>query len=151
MSKQRYEKEIEEILAKYDQETGRKTKTAREEQQKEPVYAPRTYANRAPGKSTTLPNWRRISAGQYILAAFAVALLAIFVRDAVPVLASILVIVSVALFIMPIVVYYRTGTSTGGWPADEQKRWRGQVIDFNTRRRRADNRLASIKRWFKRR
>ena len=91
-----------------------------------------------------------MSSGQYIAAAFGVAILAIFVRGVSPTLASLLVIASVVLFLIPIVLYRSTGTTGGGWSTREQKRWRGQVIDFSTRRDITNDPLESIKRWFKR-
>jgi hypothetical protein len=150
MSKQRYEKEIEEILSKYDQESGRKDKRPTDTR---PV---RDIRYSAPSRGTpkapyTMPNWKRLSAGQYIMAAFGVALLAIVVRSVSPALASIMVILAAVLFLVPIFVYRSTGTTTGGWSAHEEKRWRGQVIDFNTRRDVTNDPLAGIKRWFRRR
>jgi hypothetical protein len=150
MSKQRYEKEIEEILSKYDQEKGR---TERKPSDTKPI---RDFRSGAPGRGTprnslNMPNWKRLSAGQYIAAAFGVALLAILVRSVAPLLASIMVLLAVVLFLVPIVVYRSTGTTSGGWSANEEKRWRGQVIDFSTRRDVTNDPLASIKRWFKRR
>ena len=51
---------------------------------------------------------------------------------------------------------WKVANVTGGVMATykengEEKRWRGQVIDINTRREVGDDPLASIKRWFKRR
>jgi len=79
-----------------------------------------------------------------------VAFLAAFARPF-PTLATLLVIISVSLFFIPIVLYWQTGTTSGGWSANEQKRWRGQVIDFNTRREITGDPLEGIKRWFRRR
>jgi hypothetical protein len=148
MDKQKYEREIEEILAKYDQETGRDRTKPKEDRQVGNIR-PAT-PGRGSGPSLSLPNWRRISAGQYMGAALLLAMVAAFIIRTPP-LSTILIIVAVALFIMPIVLYYTTGTSRGGWSSGEQKRWRGQVIDFNTRRDITDDPFEGIKRWFRRR
>ena len=84
-------------------------------------------------------------------AAFGVALLAVVMRSFIPALAPVLVILSIVLFLVPIFTYRSTGTTSGGWSTREEKRWRGQVIDFNTRREITDDPLAGIKRWFRRR
>jgi Flp pilus assembly protein TadB len=153
MSKQRYEKEIEEILQKYDQGTGRERKS-REEQPKNPPIinssSPR-YRKPAPQLGWTMPNWRRLSSGQYIALAFGVAILAIFVRTLLPPLATLMIILAVVLFLVPILLYRSTGTTMGGYSPREEKRWRGQVIDFNTRRDVTADPFAGIKRWFRRR
>jgi hypothetical protein len=153
MDKQKYEREIEEILARYDKEKD-------SDRKKRPDNATRPIGNYAPPppvprsqprrQQSFLPSsWRRISAGQYIGLAFLVAFLAAFARPF-PTLATLLVIVSVALFFIPIILYWQTGTTSGGWTSNEQKRWRGQVIDFNTRRDITNDPLSGIKRWFKR-
>lgn len=153
MSKQRYEKEIEEILSKYDADSGRAEK--KPEEKKLPrdfgVYSKRP-APRSQPSVPSVQNWKRFGAGQYIVAAFGVALLAILVRRVTPdFVPLVLVIVSALLFLAPIALYRSTGTTTGGWSAREEKRWRGQVIDFNTRRNVTDDPFANIKRWLKRR
>jgi hypothetical protein len=151
--KQKYEREIEEILARYEREKepGRKKRDSVSTPVRG-VITPRI--NPGPGyKRPALPgsfNWKRLSSGQYIAAAFGVALLAMFARP-VPALASILVLVAVVLFFIPIFLYWSAGTTSGGWSTREEKRWRGQVIDFNTRREITDDPLAGIKRWFRRR
>lgn len=158
MSKSRYEREIEEILSKYDEESGRAQKTARQEKPKPdlhwtppPAYSPRSQKPKK--QQFSLPNWKRFSAAQYMLAAFAVAMLSVLLsRILPPSLVTFMLIVAVGLFLVPIVLYYRSGTSSGGWsPPREEKRWRGQVIDFNTRRDVTNDPLASVKRWLKRR
>ena len=156
MSKQRYEQEIEEILKKYDEQTGRKERpVAKPPVEITPTPPPDyryTVPRRAPQKSGfTMPNWKRLSSGQYIMLAFAVALLAVLLRNVSDVLTIVLVIVSAVLFLVPIALYRSTGTSGGGYSPTEEKRWRGQVIDFNSRRNVTDDPLDSIKRWFKRR
>jgi hypothetical protein len=152
MSKQRYEREIEEILAKYYEESERKERNPREER---PVGGYRIYPPptrpRPPQTPFTLPSWKRRSAGQYMLMAFGVALLAMIVSNFSSLLASVLVILAVVLFLVPILLYYTTGTASGGWSSREEKRWRGQVIDFNTRRDITNDPLAGIKRWLRRR
>lgn len=147
--KQKYEREIEEILEKFEKDPERKKKV---EDGNGRLASFRPSHSSPSRKGPILPtNWRRASAGQYIAAAFVVALLAVIVRGFSPLLASILVIVSVVLFLVPIFLYRSTGTTSGGWSTQEEKRWRGQVIDFNTRRDITDDPLAAIKRWFKRR
>ncbi len=146
--KQKYEREIEEILEKFDKDPERKKK-AEAVGDRLNSFRPSSSPSR---KGPSLPtNWKGASAGQYIAAAFGVALLALIVRGFYPPLASVLVILSVVLFLVPIFLYRSTGTTTGGWSTHEEKRWRGQVIDFNTRRDITDDPLAAIKRWFKRR
>ena len=66
-------------------------------------------------------------------------------------LSTVLVILAIILFLLPIVLYRNTGTTTGGYSPHEEKRWRGQVIDFNTRRQVQNDPLAGIKRWLRRR
>jgi hypothetical protein len=151
--KQKYEREIEEILAKYE-----KDKVQREPKKGPEDSLPRVSAGgytpvRKPGGSAFPSDWRRVSAGQYIAAAFAVALLAVFLRSVSGTLAGLLVIISVVLFLLPIFLYRSTGTTSGGWSSNEQKRWRGQVIDFNTRRdiTHDSDPFAPIKRWFRKR
>lgn len=156
MSKQRYEKEIEEILSKYDQETAPKEKkqqagNAPYRELRPSAPPPVSGQPQGPPRVPGMPNWKRLSSGQYIAGAFGAALLAVLVRQFSPALASILVILSVVLFIVPIILYRSTGTSSGGWSTHEEKRWRGQVIDFNTRRNLTDDPLAGIKRWLRRR
>lgn len=148
MDKQKYEREIEEILEKYEKESGRKTRTEGQIGTIRP--SPSAPVRRAPQVPSNW-NWRRLSSGQYMLAAFAVALLAVLVGSISQVLATILVIVSVVLFLLPVVLYRSTGNTSGGWSAREQKRWRGQPIDINTRRPINDDPIEGIKRWFRRR
>jgi len=150
MDKKRYEKEIEEILAKYDEEKGRKERPRSET----PPPAtgsirsslPPARPNSSRKQSSLSSNLKNISAGQYMLAAFGLAILAIFVRAFSPGLAGIMVILAVALFLVPI--FLHRGPS-GGAP-QEQKHWRGQVIDFSTRRDITNDPFAAIKRWFRR-
>jgi hypothetical protein len=145
--KQKYEREIEEILSKYDLETERKDKVQRPGIRMNSVR-PSGYADKR--RTWSLPkNWKRFSSGQYIVAAFAAAFLAVLVHNFSPLLANILALGAVVLFFLPIVLYRSSGTTTGGWTPSEQKRWRGQVIDFNTRRDITDDPFAGIKRWFK--
>src|SRR5437588_5020188 len=120
MSKQRYEKEIEEILSKYDKEKGR---TEPRPNDTRPVRDFRSSAasRGTPKSSFSTPNWNRLSAGQYIAAAFGIALLAILARSISAPLASIMVLLAVVLFLVPIVVYRSTGTTSGGWSAHEEK------------------------------
>jgi hypothetical protein len=63
----------------------------------------------------------------------------------------VLIILAVILFLLPIFLYRSTGTTSGGYSPHEEKRWRGQVIDFNTRREVTSDPLAGIKRWLRRR
>jgi hypothetical protein len=157
--KQKYEREIEEILSKYDMETDRKEKTERPGPRKPLDSGPRLPGGPfvpgrgyAPRRTWALPkNWKRFSSGQFIAAAFASAFLAVMVHNFSQLLADLLVLLAVVLFFLPIVLYRSTGTTTGGWSATEQKRWRGQVIDINTRRDITNDPLAAIKRLFKRR
>ncbi|HYP40871.1 MAG TPA: hypothetical protein VEX13_10970 [Chloroflexia bacterium] len=154
MGKQRYEREIEEILSKYEQEKAQRDKQPRPEKPPPIDFRAGGQHSRLPSKSPgtpNMPNWKRLSSGQYMLASFGVVLLALLVsRFALP-LAQILVIVAVVLFLVPILLYRTTGTSSGGYSPREEKRWRGQVIDFNTRRNVTDDPFEKIKRWFQRR
>jgi len=156
MSKQRYEQEIEEILKKYDEQTGRKDRPTGKPPVETTPAPPPDYRYAAPKRTPpksgyALPNWKRISSGQYIMLAFAVALLAVLLRNISDVLTFALIIASAVLFLIPIFLYRSTGTSSGGYSPTEEKRWRGQVIDFNSRRNITNDPLESIKRWFKRR
>jgi hypothetical protein len=152
MDKKRYEKEIEEILAKYDQESGRKDKPKPDAP---PGGAFGGLRSNVPGRSNAprrnkpsfTSNLKHISAGQYMVAAFALAILAIFVRAFSPGLAGLMVIAAAALFLIPLLLHRTPG---GGSPQPE-KRWRGQVIDFTTRREVTNDPFAGIKRWFRRR
>src|SRR5436305_238904 len=99
MDKQKYEREIEEILAKYEKETGHKNKADGQVGNIRP--SPGAPVRSAPRIPSTW-NWKRMGSGQYIAAAFAVALLALLVSGVSHLLASILVIVSVILFIVPV-------------------------------------------------
>lgn len=153
MSKQRYEKEIEEILQKYEQD-----KASGEHPRKGPERPtiPNSRWSAPPTPSgkhlPSMPNWKRLSAGQYMMAAFGVALLAVLLRGfAGGALSTLLIVVAALLFLLPIVLYRSTGTTSGGYSPHEEKRWRGQVIDFNTRRDITDDPLARVKRWFRRR
>jgi hypothetical protein len=154
MSKQRYEQEIEEILKKYDEQSGRKDRPIG----KPPVEitpTPTEYRYSLPKRpqpktGPSMPNWKRISSGQYIAAAFAVALIAVLVRNVSETLTIGLIIVSAILFLVPIFLYRGTGTTSGGYSPTEEKRWRGQVIDINTRRNIAGDPFEGIKRWFRR-
>ena len=89
-----------------------------------------------------------------MLAAFGVAILAIVVRGlGVPsAIVTMMIILSAVLFLVPILLNYTRGGSSGGsaFPREE-KRWRGQVIDINTRRNVTDDPFAGIKRWLRRR
>jgi hypothetical protein len=154
--KQKYEREIEEILSKYDMETGRNEKVERPGRPSEsgprPPGGPFMTGRGSTRRSWALPkSWKRFSSGQYIAAAFAAAFLALLVQNVSHLLANLLVLAAVVLFFLPIVLYRSTGTSMGGWSAGEQTRWRGQVIDFNTRRDITNDPLAAIKRWFRKR
>jgi phosphotransferase system glucose/maltose/N-acetylglucosamine-specific IIC component len=99
----------------------------------------------------TMPNWKRLSAGQYILMAFGSAIMAVLLRGLWEPLTFLFIILAAVLFLVPILLYANTGTSAGGYSPTEQKRWRGQVIDINTRRDLTNDPLAGIKRWFKKR
>lgn len=146
--KQKYEREIEEILAKYDKDAERKKAEGSADRINSFRPSLSNQSRRGPGISL---NWRRISAGQYIAAAFGAAVLAILVRGFSSPLAQILVLASIVLFLVPIFLFRSTGTTSGGWSTQEEKRWRGQVIDFNTRRDITNDPFAAIKRWFRRR
>lgn len=151
MDKQKYEREIEEILEKYEKDSGRKSKVEKADSQ---VGGIRPGPGAPVRKAPVVPggwNWRRVSSGQYMAAAFAAALLAVLVRGLFPPLATLLVIAAVVLFLLPIFLYRSTGTSSGGWSSNEQKRWRGQVIDFSTRRNITNDPLENIRRWLRRR
>jgi hypothetical protein len=151
MSKNRYEREIEEILSKMEPDAPPKERPPREERPPISSYRPSSPRQPAPRPTFSWPNWKRLSAGQYIAAAFGVALLATFVGTFSKSLASFMVILAVVLFLVPILLYNTTGTTTGGWSTREEKRWRGQVIDFETRRNVTNDPFAGIKRWFRRR
>lgn len=159
MSKTRVEREIEEILSKYEEEKGQAARAQREER---PVVEFRPSrplpprVGRLPSKSPggfTAPDWKRLSSGQYMLAAFGVAALAVVVSPFVSFLSTILIILAVVLFIVPILLYHNSGTTSGGWsPTGEEKRWRGQVINIQDRSRRNPNDpLDGVKRFFRRR
>ena len=155
MGKNRYEQEIEEILSKYEEEKGtpRRPPEARSPREFRPTQPPLS-----PRKGLTPPrsgpDLKRMSAGQYMLAAFGMAILAIILRPLgiPPVIISMMIILSAILFLVPILLHYTRGGSGGGgaFPREE-KRWRGQVIDINTRRNVTDDPLESIKRWLRRR
>ena len=152
MDKKRYEREIEEILKKYDERTG-KAERPKEERpalpspgRPGPGLPPRNRGGYRSPSQSPFAGFRRLSAGQYMLAAFALAILAIFVRTFSPTAASIMVILAAVLFLLPIFLN-RTPSSL----PQEQKRWRGQVIDMTTRRDITNDPFAAIKRWFKRR
>jgi hypothetical protein len=98
-----------------------------------------------------MPNWKRFSSGQYLMFAFGVALLAVLLRNVSEILTFLLIILSAVLFLVPIFLYRSTGTTGGGYSPTEEKRWRGQVIDFNTRKTVNNDPLESIKRFFRRR
>src|SRR3954453_3218761 len=144
--KQKYEREIEEILAKYDREA---------ERRKPPEPPPHgRFGNfSSPGRRPSYKGaaaWRSLGSGQYMLLAFVVGFLALFVQSFSHPLANFLVIVSAVLFLVPILLYWSRGWAGGSGP-QHQKRWRRQVIDFNTHRDITDDPFASIKRWFRRR
>ncbi len=154
MSKSRYEQEIDEILSKYDEEKGRAPIPPQRKSPRE--FLPTSPL--PPRKSLTpprsMPDVKRLSSGQYMLAAFGVAVLAIILRSlGVPsTIITIMIILSAVLFLVPILLNYTRGGSSGGSTSPhEEKRWRGQVIDINTRRNVTDDPLASIKRWLRRR
>jgi hypothetical protein len=154
MSKSRYEQEIDEILSKYEEEKGRAPRPPQGKPPRE--FRPATPL--PPRKGLTpprsMPDIRRLSSGQYMLAAFGVAILAIVVRGlGVPsAIVTMMIILSAVLFLVPILLNYTRGGSSGGsaFPREE-KRWRGQVIDINTRRNVTDDPFAGIKRWLRRR
>ena len=155
MSKQRYEREIEEILRKYDEEKGQSDRPVRQRERERDTRPPidfrRSTPTRAPRQTGfTMPDWKRLSSGQYMLLAFGVATLAVLVNGISSLLSTVLVILAVILFLLPIFLYRSTGTTQGGYSPTEQKRWRGQVIDFNTRRQVDNDPLEGIKRWFRR-
>jgi hypothetical protein len=154
MSKQRYEREIEEILRKFDEEKGRTDRPVRERERdaRPPIDFRRSVPTRAPRQTGfTMPDWKRLSSGQYMLLAFGVAILAVMVNGISSFISTVLVILAIILFLLPIFLYRSTGTTSGGYSPTEEKRWRGQVIDFNTRREVTNDPLAGIKRWLRRR
>ena len=160
MGKQKYEQEIEEILSKYYDEAEHPKKKPPEERPRQFTQPPRwpngSAGTRTQGTpsfrpGTPMPNWKRFSSGQYMLAAFGLAMAAIFLSRFLPgLVVNLMVILAVVLFLIPIVLYHRSGTSSGGWSPREEKRWRGQVIDYKTRRNISDDPLEGIKRWFRR-
>lgn len=150
MDKNRYEQEIEEILSKYEEEKGPpEDRPPRESQPTQPPLSPRRSL--IPPRS--VPDLKRLSAGQYMLAAFGVAILAIILSrlGVPPVIVSMMIILSAILFLVPILLSYTRGSGGGGAFPREEKRWRGQVIDINTRRNVTDDPLEGIKRWLRRR
>src|SRR5687767_15112961 len=97
MGKNRYEQEIEEILSKYEEEKGPirrppEGRPPREFRPAQPPLPPRK--NLTPPRS--MPDFKRLSSGQYMLAAFGVALLAIILRPlgVPPVIISLMIILS---------------------------------------------------------
>ncbi|MDQ6693377.1 MAG: hypothetical protein M3014_03015 [Chloroflexota bacterium] len=164
MAKNKYEQEIEEILSKYEEEKGhgrevnstpnatRPTvpiKPSSAFRPNNPPNYPRKQYNSRPRYS--MSDLKHLTSGQYMAAAFGVAILALAVKELSAAAASFLVIVSVVLFLVPILLNYGSGSSSSGsYPRDE-KRWRGQVIDLNTRRPINEDPLESIKRLFRRR
>ena len=153
MSKSRYEQEIDEILSKYDEEKGRAPQPSQNRPPRE-FRSPSPPSRRSLTPPRSLPDVKRLSSGQYMLAAFGVAVLAIILRSLgiPPVIVTIMIIMSAVLFLVPILLNYSRGSGGGGggFPREE-KRWRGQVIDFNTRRNVTDDPLEGIKRWLRRR
>ncbi|HST03886.1 MAG TPA: hypothetical protein VLQ48_04035 [Chloroflexia bacterium] len=168
MSKQKYEQEIEEILKKYEDEKGRKEPGAPSGRidaggsrtPRAPIDFREAQSRRASNplrtsqKRSSMPNWKRLSAGQYIAMAVGAAVLAVLLGKAIPVLGGVLVILSAVLFCVPFVLYRSTGTTSGGYSSTEEKRWRGQPIDYSPRHDvtpNDDDPLAGIKRWFRKR
>jgi hypothetical protein len=165
MSKQKYEQEIEEILKKYEEEKSRKEPGAPSNRPEVPgsrtpidfrAAQARRTANppRTSPKGPSMPNWKRLSSGQYIAMAVAAAVLAVVIGRSIPIVAGVLVILSAILFCVPFVLYRNTGTTSGGYSPTEQKRWRGQPIDYSPRHDVTPNNsdpLAAIKRWFRKR
>lgn len=154
MSKSRYEQEIEEILSKYDEEKGRKEKKPEEiraPREFRPIAPPAPRRSAVPPRST--PDLKRLSSGQYMLAAFGVAFLAVVAKPVLPpTIISLMVILAAVLFLVPILLHYTRGSAGGGGAFHrEEKRWRGQVIDFNTRRDVTNDPLSGVKRWLRRR
>lgn len=168
MSKQKYEQEIEEILQKYDEEKGKKEKGSEAgspEGRATSNPSPRppidfraaqarrsTYSRPPQGSGFSMPNWKRLSAAQYIGLAIGAAVLAVLVGRAIPIITGMLVIASAVLFFIPFVLYRSTGTTSGGYSPTEEKRWRGQPIDYTPRHDNDDgDPLAGVKRWFRKR
>lgn len=158
MSKSRVEREIEEILSKYEEEKGEKSRGQHEDRQVVEFRPNRGLPPRPPrysrsSPSFTMPNWKRLSSGQYMLMAFGAALLAVVFGSIFPPLATVFILLAVVLFIVPILLYVQSGSTSGGWsPTTEEKRWRGQVINMHDRTRRDPNDpLEGIKRFFRRR
>ncbi len=158
MSKSRVEREIEEILSKYEEEKGERSRGQREDRQVVELrpnrgLPPRPPRYSRPTPSFTMPNWKRLSSGQYMLMAFGAALLAMIMGTFSSLLATLLILLAVVLFIVPILLYVQSGSTSGGWsPTTEEKRWRGQVINMHDRaRRNPSDPLEGIKRLFRRR
>lgn len=152
MSKQRYEREIEEILSKYDQEkAANERKPGNDPPPPVDLRAGGYRPNPSSRNRPSMPNWKRLSSGQYMLAAFGMAVLALVVGRVSSPLAGFLAILAIVLFVVPILLYNTTGTSSGGYSPRDEKRWRGQPIDIRTRRNINDDPFAAIKRWLKRR
>jgi hypothetical protein len=158
MSKSRVEREIEEILNKYEEDKGERSRGQREDRQvvdfrpnRTPPRRPARYSRNS--ANFTMPNWKRLSSGQYMLMAFGAALLGVIVGSFSTLLATLFIILAVVLFIVPILLYVQSGTTSGGWsPTTEEKRWRGQVINMHDRtRHNPDDPLEGIKRFFRRR
>ena len=154
MDKNRYEQEIEEILSKYEEEKGpsRRPPEGRPPREFRPTSSP-LPPRRSLIPPRSVPDLKRMSSGQYMLAAFGVAILAIILsRMGVPsVIVTMLIIMSAILFLVPILLNYTRGSAGGSAFPREEKRWRGQVIDMNTRRNVTDDPLEGIKRWLRRR
>ena len=153
MGKSRYEQEIDEILSKYDEEKGRSARPPQSKPPREFRPAPPLPPRRSLTPPRSMPDMKRLSSGQYMLAAFGMAILAIIVRGlgVPPTIVTIMVILSAVLFLVPILLNYTRGSSGGGAFPREEKRWRGQVIDINTRRNVTDDPFGGIKRWLRRR
>ena len=58
-----------------------------------------------------MPDWKRLSSGQNMLLAFGAAILAVVVNGFVPFLSTLLVILAIILFLLPIFLYRSTGTT----------------------------------------
>ena len=154
MGKSRYEQEIDEILSKYDEEKGRAPRPPESRPPRELRPNPLPSTRRPPTPPRSVPDLKRMSAGQYMLAALGVAILAMVARSlGVPGgIVTIMIILSAVLFLVPILLNYTRGSGGGGGASPrEEKRWRGQVIDMNTRRNVTDDPLAGVKRWLRRR
>lgn len=140
MEKRKYEREIEEILRKAE-EDGWASKSGNASKANAPDNI------RRPSRPANRPTGFRITPGLVVGLSLGALVLVFLIRPFAPEI-SVLLTPLVVVFCLGALFYYYVSTSAGG---KMEKRWRGQTIDMSKSNDPLANIRRTLERWFGRR